>query len=815
MEDHARVVVIGAGIAGCSVVYHLAKLGWTDVVVVDQGPLPDTGGSTSHAPAFIFQINPSKFFSETAKYTVELFKSLEVDGQCPFYGVGGLEVAWTPERLQELKRKVGFGKSWGLEAEVISAKEARDLFPLLSDKILGAMYNPSDGLVKGVRADEAMANAAKALGVKFYGETEVTDILTQDGRVDTVVTTKGNIKAEHVVACAGIWGPKIGRMVGLPIPYYPMQHPLVKIGPLPDLADHKREITRPGVRHQDMSMYAREYFEYMEVGTYQNEPLLVNADDIVPYEMARVTPAVMPFSLELFADSLLAIDELMPGLADNQLFEPINGMFSFTTDGMPLLGEAPNVKNFWIAQAVWVAHAGGIGKALAEWMVYGSPEIDPHEADISRFHPHMAADSYVKTRSAQQYREVYDIVHPLQQMEDPRRVRLSPFYPRQVELGAKFFEVAGWERPQWYSANERLLEADPAPPRQGWEAQNWAPVVHAEHKAARERVIMIDQTGFAKFEIQGPGALETLNFIASNQMDRPVGRVTYTSLLNSQGKIKCDLTITRLGPDRFLIVTGGSFAPHDLAWIKSHLPEDGSVVLTDISSHYCCIGLWGPRARDLAQSVTGHDLSNEAFPYLTGQQVILGDVPCLALRISYAGELGWEIYCPSEFGLRLWDTLWEAGQPLGVTAMGAAAFDSLRVEKGYRLWGADISTEFNPYEAGIGFAVRMKKGNFLGRDALVESREAGLSQKLCCMTLDDASRVIMGNEPILVGGSPTGFVTSANYGYTIGRGIAYGYLPIEHSEVGSKVQIEYFGELLDATVSREPLYDPEMVKLKS
>lgn len=815
MEDHARVVVIGAGIAGCSVVYHLAKLGWTDVVVLDQGPLPDTGGSTSHAPAFIFQINPSKFFSETAKYSVELFNSLEVDGQCPFYEVGGLEVAWTPERLQELKRKVGFGKSWGLEAEVISPTEARDLFPMLSDKILGAMYNPSDGLVKGVRADEAMSNAAKALGVKFYGETEVTGILTQDGRVDTVVTTKGNIKAEHVVACAGIWGPRIGRMVGLPIPYYPMQHPLVKIGPLPELADHSREITRPGVRHQDMSMYAREYFEYMEVGTYQNEPLLVNADDIVPYEMARVTPAVMPFSLQLFADSLLAVDELIPGLADNQLFEPINGMFSFTTDGMPLLGEAPNVKNFWIAQAVWVAHAGGIGKALAEWMVCGSPEIDPHEADITRFHSHMAADSYVKTRSAQQYREVYDIVHPLQQMEDPRRVRLSPFYPRQVELGAQFFEVAGWERPQWYSANEGLLEADPAPPRQGWEAKNWSPVVYAEHRAARERVVMIDQTAFAKFEIQGPGALDTLNFIASNQMDRPLGRVTYTSLLNSQGKIKCDLTITRLGPDRFLIVTGGSFAPHDLTWIKSHLPEDGSVSITDVSSHYCCIGLWGPRARDLAQSVTNHDLSNDAFPYLTGQHVILGDVPCLALRISYAGELGWEVYCPSEFGLRLWDTLWEAGQPLGVTAMGAAAFDSLRVEKGYRLWGADISTEYNPYEAGIGFAVRMKKGNFLGRDALVESRETGLSQKLCCMTLDDSSRVIMGNEPILVDSSPTGFVTSANYGYSIGRGIAYGYLPIEHSEVGTKVQIEYFGELLDATVSREPLYDPEMIKLKS
>ncbi len=815
LPGHARAVIIGAGVAGCSVAYHLTQMGWKDIVVLDQGPLPDTGGSSSHAPAFLFQINPNKFYAQAAKYTIELFGSLKLDGQPVLHQVGGLEVAWTPERLEELKRKVGFAKSWGLHAEVISPKETLELFPLLSDKILGAMFNPTDSLVKGVRADEAMTIEAEARGARFFGQVQVTDIEVKNGRVEAVVTDKGRIVTENVVSAAGIWGPMIGRMVGVTFPMYPMQHPLVKIGPLAELKGHTKEITRPAVRHQDKSMYAREYFEYIEVGTYRNEPLLVEPEDIVPYEMARVTPAIMPFNLDIFAGSLIDVEDLIPSVADGQLFEPINGMFSFTTDGMPILGEAPQVKGFWAAQAVWVAHAGGIGRTLAEWMVEGATSIDAHEADIARFHPYANNRTYVKERSAQQYREVYGIIHPLLQSEQERGLRTSPFNVRQKELGANFFESAGWERPFWYEANEKLLDSYEVPPRSGWEAINWSPIIGAEHKAVRERVGMFDQTPFAVFEVAGPKALEFLQSVTSNNMDRPPGKIIYTSLLDHRGRIKCDLTITRLAEDRYIVVTGGGFALHDLAWIRSHLSENGSVTVTDISSSMSCIGLWGPRARDVLSAVTDADVSNEAFPYVTAQEISIAGAPCLALRISYVGELGWEINCPTEYGLRLWDALWEAGQPHGIIAAGGGAFDSLRLEKGYRLWGADIHTEFNPYEAGIGFAVRLKKGDFHGRDALVKAKEEGLKQKLCAMTFDDPKAVVVGNEPILDGDTPIGYVTSANYGYSIGRGIVYGYLPIEYAEEGTKVDVEYFGKPYRATVSKEPLYDPEMIKLKS
>ena len=815
MQDQARVVIIGAGITGCCLAYHLTKLGWRDIVVLEQGPLFDTGGSTSHAPAFIFQINPSKAMSQMAKYTVELFASLKLDGQPCHYTVGGMEVAWTQERWQDLKRKVGFAKSWGLEAELIGPKEAREKVPILSDKILGAMYNPTDGLTKGVRVDEALAREAKAHGAIFHSHTPVTDIEVKDGRVEAVVTPQGRIRTEIVVAAAGIWGPRIGQMVGVTIPLSPVEHPQVKFGPLPELAGQTEEISHPGLRYQDRSSYCRQYFDYYEVGSYQHEPLLFDADEILPHEQARVTPAIVPFKPDVFARALISAEELIPCLGDAPMFEPLNGLFSFTPDGMPILGESPQVRGFWSAEAVWVAHAGGIGKALAEWIIDDTPSIDMHESDIARFHPHVSSTSYIKARSAQQYREVYDIIHPLQQMEQPRNLRTSPFYPRQKELGAEFFEVSGWERPQWYAANEKLLEEFNCPPRSGWEARYWSPIIAAEHQATRERVAMYDQTPFAKLEVSGPDALQFLQRITSNQMDRPVGRIIYTSMLDREGRIKCDLTITRLEPDRFLIVTGGAYGIHDLTWIRKQLPEDGSVNVTNISSSMCCIGLWGPKSRELVQSVTGHDMSNEAFPYVTAQRVMIADIPCLALRISYAGELGWEIYCPSEFGLSLWDTLWEAGQPLGVIAAGGGAFDSLRLEKGYRLWGADIHTEYNPYEAGLGFAVRLKKGDFLGREALERVKSEGVSRKLCCMTLNDPTNVVMGNEPILHGEKVLGYATSANYGYSVGRGIVYGYLPVGYAKEGTEVDVEYFGERYKATVVQDPQYDPEGVKLKS
>ena len=816
IPKHARAVIIGAGIVGCSVAYHLTKLGWRDIVVVEQGPLFETGGSTSHAPGLVFQINPSKTMTDFAKYTVDLWTRLELDGEPCAKTVGSMEVAWTPERLTDLKRKAGYGMSWGVDAHLISPDEARDRIPMLSDRILGAIYVPSDIHTRATRPAEAMAREAERNGAMFHGGVKVTGFGIADGRITAVHTTHGDIETDLVVAAAGIWAPKVGGMAGVPIPLSPMQHLYAVTAPLPELAGETEEIAQPLLRHQDASVYFRQVGESYGIGSYRHEPLLMDADDIPDHDNASVPPAEMPFTPSHFETAMTAAGELLPGLRGVGLTRKFNGVFSFTTDGFPVLGESPQVGGFWSAQAVWITHAGGVGKAVAEWIVNGEPTTDLRESDIRRFHPHALSRPYVRERAAQQYREVYDIIHPRQQMANPRNLRLTPFYTRQKELGGVFFENAGWERPQWYDSNEGLLDSldVTGESRTGWEAREWSPTVSAEHVATRERVAMFDLTPFAKFEVAGPGSLDALQRLSTNQMNKPVGTITYTSMLTTSGGIKCDLTVTRLAKDRFMVVTGGAMGLHDLAWIEAHLPDDGSVKVTDVSSGRCCIGLWGPRARDLLSRVCDDDVTDDGFPYMTAKPITIAEVPSLALRISYVGELGWEIYASAEQGLRLWDVLWEAGQPLGVIAAGGGAFDSLRLEKGYRLWGNDIHTEYNPYEAGIGFAVRMRKGNFIGRDELREIRAQGPTRRLCCMTLDDPNAVVMGKEPIVDGNRVLGYVTSANYGHSIGRGIVYGYLPMSHTEVGTSVDVLYFGERLQATVAKEPLYDPRGEKMK-
>ncbi len=816
LPDKARAVIIGAGIAGCSVAYHLTKLGWRDVVVVDQGPLYETGGSTSHAPGLVFQLNASKTMTNFASYTVDLWRRLELDGESCVNPVGSLEVAWTDERLADLKRKAGYGMSWGVEAHVISAREACDFIPMLSDRIKGALYVPSDIQTRPTRPAEAMARYAEQNGARLFGHVEVTGFNVEDGRVTAVQTTEGDIETELVVAAAGIWATRLGGLAGVQIPLSPMEHLYAVTTPLPGLAGAREEVTQPILRHQDASMYFRQVGESYGIGSYNHEPLLVNASEILSLDEAPVAPAETEFTPEHFERAMTAACELIPDLEGVGLTRKFNGMFSFTPDGFPILGESPRLKGFWSAQAVWITHAGGVGKAVAEWIVNGEPTTDLRECDIRRFHPHAFSRPYVKTRAAQQYREVYDIIHPRQQIEEPRNVRVTPFYSRQKELGAVFFETTGWERPQWYDSNEGLLDSltVAGESRSGWEAREWSPTVAAEHVATRERVALFDLTPFAKFEVAGPNALKGLQRLAANQMNKPVGTITYTPMLTPSGGMKCDLTITRLAEDRFMVVTGGGMGLHDLHWIESHMPDDGSVTISDISSGSCCIGLWGPRARDLLSRVCDDDLANDVFPYMTAKRITIAEVPALALRISYVGELGWEIYTPSEHGLRLWDVLWEAGQPLGAIAAGGGAFDSLRLEKGYRLWGNDIHTEYNPYEAGTGFAVRMRKGNFIGRNALREVRSNGVNRKLCCITLDDPAAVVTGKEPIVDGDEVLGYVTSANYGHSIGRGIMYGYLPISHAEVGTSVDVVYFGERLQATVAHEPLYDPSGSKMK-
>ncbi len=817
LSRYARAVVIGAGIAGCSVAYHLTRLGWRDIVVVEQGPLFETGGSTSHAPGLVFQVNPSKTMTGFARYTVDLWKQMELDGDPCARSVGSIEIAWTPERLTDLKRKAGYAMSWGVEAHLISANEARGLIPMLSERILGALYVPSDIQTNPTMPAEAMAREAERKGATFYANVKVTGFDIANGRIRTVRTTHGEIETEIVVSAAGIWAPRIGGMAGVSIPLSPMQHLYAVTTPIEELVGATGEIAQPILRHQDEAVYFRQVGESYGIGSYRHEPLVVEADDILDHEEAPVSPAEMPFTPAHFEKAMTAAGEILPALKDVGLTRKFNGLFSFTTDGFPVLGESPHARGFWSAQAVWITHAGGVGRAVAEWIVNGEPTADLRECDIMRFHPHAYSRSYVRARAAQQYREVYDIIHPRQQIDNPRNLRLTPFHTRQRELGGVFFENAGWERPQWYDSNQGLLDSlsVAGESRDGWEAREWSPTVAAEHAATRERVAMFDLTPFAKFEVTGPGSLAALQRLTANQMNKPVGTVTYTPMLTPRGGIKCDLTVTRLGENRFMVVTGGAMGLHDLDWIRSRLPDDGSVTLTDISSAQCCIGLWGPRARDLLSRVSDDDLSNEGFPYMTAKPITIAEVPALALRISYVGELGWEIYAPVELGLRLWDALWEAGRPLGVVAAGGGAFDSLRLEKGYRLWSNDIHTEYNPYEAGTGFAVRMRKGDFIGRDALREILSRGLTRKLCCMTLDDPAAVAMGKEPILDGDRVLGYVTSANYGHSIGRGVVYGYLPVSYAEVGTGVDVLYFGERLQATVAQEPLYDPQGGKMKA
>jgi glycine cleavage system T protein len=826
LPDHARVVIIGAGIVGSSAAYHLTRLGWRDVVVLDQGPLFAAGGSTSHAPGMVFQNNVARTTCHFAIRSVDCYRDLQLDGEPLWLETGSLEVATTRERWEELKRKQGHATAWGLDAHLVSAEEVKRMVPIIrTDHLFGAIQVRSDGCIRTVKACEALARLSEPKGARFVGETRARGIEVRGGRVVAVLTERGRIETEHVLCAAGIWGPLVGKMAGVSIPLQPMQHLYAISDPLPELARETGWQSMPIVRHQDRSMYFRQHYQSYLFGSYRHEPVLVDPEALRDSWQDGVMPSCAPFPDDLFEAAVGHAGELYPSLRSAGLVEKVNGMFSFTPDAHTLIGESLDVRGFWSCEAVWLTHGPGAAQAVAELMVEGDSSLDLREEDLNRFYPHVSTRSYTETRGAQNYREIYDIIHPLQPMERPRQLRLSPFYSRQKQLGAVFFEAAGWERPQWFESNQPALDGQLFPGRSGWAARFWSPAQGAEHRAARERVVLFDATPFVKVEVSGAGALPYLQRIAANQMDRPPGRVTYTAMLNERGGIMTDLTVTRLADNRFWVVTGGGVGMHDLAWMRRQLPDDGSVQLRDLTSSWCCLGLWGPRARDLLQPLAAEDLSNAAFPYLSARPITVGSVPAYAIRISYVGELGWEIYAPTEYGARLWDTLWEAGRPLGVAPLGGGAFDSLRLEKGYRLWGADIHSEYNPYEAGLGFAVRLNKGDFIGREALLRIKERGVDRKLSCMAFDDPAVAVLGKEPIFAlspspargggqGGGVLGYVTSANYGYTVGKSIIYGYLPLEFASEGSAVEVQYFGRRHRAKVIREPLYDPAMTRLK-
>lgn len=810
MHSHARVVIIGSGIAGSSIAYHLSKLGWRDIVVLEQGEL--ISGTTSHAPGLVGQLRSSVSLTKMLMHSVDLYRQLRVDDQPGYNEVGSLRVASSKERMEELKRQAGFARGVGLEVALLNAQETRALFPLMETKgVEGALYLPTDGSARATILAQALANEARLRGVNFCPQTRVTGIDVVNGQVRAVDTTQGRISTEIVVVATGIWSPRIGRMAGVSIPLVPMQHQWAMTEPLSELSDG---LILPNLRDPDKLVYFRQDGQSMVIGGYERNPVAFAVDDIPD----NANPTVHPFDAPRFADLMDNSIERIPTLQHIGLVKRINGLESFTPDGEFILGEAPEVHGFWVACgfcAHGVSGSGGVGKVMAEWIVNGEPELDLWHMDIRRFGAYAASRHYIATRVNEVYSTYYDISYPQQERSSARKLRISPLYDRLAELGAVFGEKAGWERPNWFESNSALAAEQAWPEPQGWAARSWSPAIGAEHQATRERVALFDETSFSKLEILGPGALAFLQRITDNQMDQPVGAITYTQMLNQRGGIECDLTVTRLAHDRFQIVTGTAFGTHDLSWLRRHMPHDGSVYINDITSSRCCIGVWGPLARDLVQSVSDNDFSNQAFPYLTAQSVTIGEIPVLALRVTYVGELGWELYAPMEYGLKLWDTLWEAGQQFGVVAAGYRAIESLRLEKGYRYWSTDIHSEYNPYEAGLSFAVKLKKGDFIGRAALEQVRAEGVTRKLCCMVLDDPAVVALGGEPLLDGSRVLGRVTSAGYGYTIHESIVYGYLPLAYTLPGTRVEVQLFGERYGAMVMKEPLYDPKNTKIKA
>jgi glycine cleavage system aminomethyltransferase T len=609
-------------------------------------------------------------------------------------------------------------------------------------------------------------------------------------------------------------------LAGVPVPLRAVQHQLVWTDPIPELQGDTSEVTHPILRHQDMAMYFRHREDHYAVGSYRHEPIATPQSQLRRPGDGALMPSLMPFTPGDFDVAEVEAARLLPALkgrmrpADPE--RSINGMFSFTPDAGSIVGESAAVRGVWICEAVWVTHAGGFGKHVAEWMVQGEPSIDMAEADANRFYPFMTTPPYVLERGKQQYREVYDILHPRQQMARPRRLRLTPFYARHEELGAEFVTGAGWERPEWFEANAALVPDAPWVHRDGWAGTFWSPIEGAEHLATRSSAALFDLTPFAKFDVEGPGALAYLERICANRIDRPVGSIVYTAMLTPAGGIRCDLTIARKGEELFRVVTGGGSGQHDLAWMRRQIGEGERVRITERTGSLFALGLWGPNAREILEGLTDADLGNEAFPYMTARYLDVGEVgPVWAQRISYAGELGWELYGQFAMGDRLWELVWDAGRDHGLVAAGLGAFDTLRLEKGYRLWGQDIHTEHDPFEAGLGFAVKMDKGAFQGREALAAVLERGSPERLACVTLDDPNAVVLGKEPIRSEGSVVGYATSAGYGYSVGRCIVYGYLPAELAVPGTPVEVEYFDERLPATVAEDPLWDPKGERLRA
>jgi glycine cleavage system aminomethyltransferase T/glycine/D-amino acid oxidase-like deaminating enzyme len=828
-------VVIGAGIVGNSLAYHLCRLGQTEVTLLDKGPLPNPGGSTGHASNFIFPVDHSKEMTLLTLESMRQYRALDV-----FIESGGIEIARTEERMQELTRRMASACSWGIEpVSMLNPEQISELVPFIDQRlILGGFYTPAAGVVDSLRAATMMREEAANDGLTVAANTEVLGIDVEGGRVRRVRTTRGDIEAEQLVIAAGAWSPRLAAMAGASIPLTPMVHQMIDIGPVPRFENAKGMIDYPIVRDMDTNMYERQEGTNLEIGSYAHRPIALDAEEIPSIEEAALTPTELPFTQEDFDPQMEIALELMPEIVGDETVGvkyAINGVLSVTHDGMPLLGETAEISGLWSAAAIWIKEGPGAGKTVAELMVYGESEIDAYESNVARAYRCQRTRAHIRARASEGFTKMYGTVHPSEQWESDRNVRLPPFHERERQLGAVFFEAAGWERPHWYESNVPLLEeyGDRISRREAeWESRWWSPIINAEHLAMRERAAMIDLTAFAIFDIWGPAALDVVQRVAMRQMDVAIGRVVYTPLLTPSGGFKQDLTIMRLADGHFRVVTGGAYGMSDLKWFKGHLPADGSAQTQDQTNAWCTLGLWGPRARDILATVTGADVSHEGFPFARCRTVEIDSLEVLASRISYVGDLGWELYVPIEQGARLWDVIAEAGAPHGIVPAGIGVYGTTgRLEKCYRAYGFELEADYNVVEAGMAWG-KVKDENFVGREAHVRHREEEPAAILCTLFVDDhtsasgVKRYMLGKEPILTrDGRPLvdrkgrrSYVTSAGAGPSLGRHILMSYLPPEFANVGEGLQVEYMGERYPVTVATNdstPVFDPQNTRVRS
>ena len=819
LPSHARVVIIGGGIAGCSVAYHLAKLGWTDVVLLERKQL--TSGTTWHAAGLIGQLRATANMTKLAKYSQELYGSLEAETGVAtgFKRVGSITLALTDERMEELKRGASMARSFGVDIEIISVAEAAKRHPLLDTKdAVGAVYLPKDGQGDPGNIALAMAKGARNRGVRIFENIRVGSIAQTNGYATGVTTNKGPMTAEVVVNCAGMWGREVGRMAGVALPLQACEHFYI-------VSEASSEVPRnlPVLRVPDECAYYKEDAGKIMLGAF--EPVAKPwAVDGIPEGFCFDQ---LPEDVDHFAPILEMASRRMPLLGRIGIHTFFNGPESFTHDNRYLLGESPELKNFFVAcgfNSIGIQSSGGAGMALAQWIVDGSPPFDLWDVDVRRVFPYQATKSFISTRVGETLGLLYADHYPHRQYATARGVRHSPVHEQLKTHGACFGETAGWERPHWFLPPDACTPGVAPEYRYGWGRQNWFAYVASEHRAVRDNVGALDMSAFGKFRVEGPDAEAVLQRISANDVAVPPGRIVYTQWLNARGGIEADLTITRLGETSFLVVTSAASSVRDLAWLRRLIPSEARCVVLDVTSGEACLAVMGPRARALLQSLTTSDLSNAGFPFATAREIDLGMANVRAHRIGYVGELGWEIYIPTEFARHVFEQIMVAGRPHGLQLVGLHAMDSLRLEKAYRHFGHDIGDEDHVLEAGLGFAVKIDKprgtfGDFLGREAVLAKRETGLTRRLVQFKLTDPQPLLYHTEPVLHDDRVVGYLSSGAYGHTLGAAIGLGYVrcrpdePVEEM-LAKRYQIEVAGNRFPADASLRPFYDPFSVRIR-